>query len=108
MQQKNYAESGALSSTEQTVADTHLPSTGSRNAGGLKPSIRENMILNRRALTKPLTAKASFANGKRAQSGVPGAANRIAVAATSNRLYQRNMTNAQSYNYERGGVIASS
>ena len=69
------------------------------------------MILNRRALKKPLTAKATstFAQ-KRAQSGNPGAPRMNATGGAgghNNRLYQRNMTNAQSYNYERGGIIAS-
>lgn len=59
-------------------------------------AVRENMILNRKALLKPMTAKAGAYGAKRAQSGNPGA------AKVANRLYQRNMTNAQSYHYERG------
>ena len=66
----------------------------------MKPQVRENMILNRKMLTKPLTAKTTSYGQKRAQSGNPGAAR--------NRLYQRNMTNAQSYHYERGQVGMSS
>ena len=57
------------------------------------------MILNRKALVKPMTAKANSYGQKRAQSGHPGAA--------KNRLYPRNMTNAQSYHYERGQMGAS-
>ena len=69
----------------------------SRNAVMTKTAaVRENMILNRKALLKPMTAKAGAYGAKRAQSGNPGA------AKVANRLFQRNMTNAQSYHYERG------
>ena len=51
----------ALSQTEQTaMTDGGLHSATSRNATLGKPGgVRENMILNRKALVKPLTAKAN-------------------------------------------------
>lgn len=50
----------ALSTTDQTaMTDGGLHSATSRNATFNKAGIRENMILNRKALVKPLTAKAN-------------------------------------------------
>ena len=50
----------ALSTTDQTaMTDGGLHSATSRNATINKAGIRENMILNRKALVKPLTAKAN-------------------------------------------------
>mmetsp|Transcript_47154 Transcript_47154/g.62444 ORF Transcript_47154/g.62444 Transcript_47154/m.62444 type:complete len:146 (+) Transcript_47154:1694-2131(+) len=72
--------------TEATLADTHLMSSTSRHnitqvAGGVPPNLRENMILNRNKLTKPLTAKTSKYGQKRTQSGNPIA------ARNANRLF---------------------
>lgn len=103
MNQKQYQNASgiALSTTEQTaMTDAGLHSATSRHATLNKAGIRENMILNRKAMVKPLTAKANQYGQKRAQSGHPGAA--------KNRLYPRNMTNAQSYHYDRGQMGTSS
>jgi len=45
--------------------------------GGGNQLMRENLILNRKNLTKPLTAKATNYGQKRAQSGNPGAARNL-------------------------------
>lgn len=78
----------------QTIAVA--PSRNPAMAMTKTAAVRENMILNRKALLKPMTAKAGTYGAKRAQSGNPGA------AKVANRLFPRNMTNAQSYHYERG------